>query len=74
MSTSANTTDGARQSDGTLLEQLSAEFTLAAMNRLRARFQLERRDSPENRDAARVADQEIDAVLDMFNASRGDCE
>ena len=74
MSTSASTTSGAEQSDATLHDQMHAEFTLAAMNRLRARFQLERRDSPENRAACAAAAEEIDAVLDMWNESRGDCE
>lgn len=58
----------------TLREEMVAEFTLAVMNRHRARFQLERRDSPENRAAWRAAAEEIDAVLDCWLECQQDCE
>jgi hypothetical protein len=58
----------------TLRDELTSEFTLARMNRIRALIQLERRDSPENRDAYAAAGMELDAVLDMWNEARGDCE
>lgn len=57
-----------------LYEEMVAEFTTAALARLRARFQLERRDSPENRDAWRAAGEEVDAVLDCWLEAKGDCE
>jgi hypothetical protein len=53
---------------------LSADFEAACMDRYRALIQLERRDSPENRDACKAADEAVDAVLDMWLDSRGDCE
>lgn len=58
----------------TLREELELEFQSAVMDRHRARFALERKDTPANRAAWRAAAEEIDAVLDCWLESRHDCE